>query len=113
MPSILPATVEDMHAALLALMRIREKSRFDARREYSACELWHTDNPPDTFEYSGMADRLDRLVGFHLTDIQIMEFYDFSLAAAAVYLFNIRVQDQSAKPKRAVRKSASRRSKPR
>ena len=113
MPSILPATVEDMHAALLVLMRSREKSRFDARRTYSVCELWRTDNPPDTFEYSGMADRLDRLVGFHLTDVQIMEFYDCSLAAAAVYLFNIREQDQSAKPTKAVRKSANRLSTPR
>jgi hypothetical protein len=112
MPQPIPASVDDMHAALMRLMRQREKSRFSARRDYSVCELWRMDNPPDTFEYSAMADRLDVLVGFHLTDMQIMEFYDFSLAAAAVYLFNMRMQGPATLPP-PVRTSSHRRSKPR
>lgn len=90
MPKELPATVDEMRLALLDLMRKREKRRFDASQDYRVCEFWNMDNPPDTFEYSRMADRLDELVGLHLTDAKIMDVYDLSLAPAAVYLFDLK-----------------------
>ncbi len=90
MPKELPATVDEMRLALLGLMQQREQLRFDASREYRVCEFWNMDNPPDTFEYSRMADRLDELVGLHLTDAKIMDVYDLSLAPAAVYLFDLK-----------------------
>ena len=90
MPKELPATVDEMRLALLDLMRQREKRSFDASRDYRVCEFWNMDNPPDTFEYSRMADRLDELVGIHLTDVEIMDVYDLSLAPAAVYLFDLK-----------------------
>ena len=90
MPKKPPATVSEMRLALLALIQQREKHRFDASQDYRVCELWNMDNPPDTFEYSRMADRLDDLVGFHITDAEIMDVYDLSLAPAAIYLFDLK-----------------------
>jgi hypothetical protein len=54
------------------------------------CELWRTDQPPDLLEYTTMGNLLDDVVGFHLSEEELMEAYDMeSMDESALYLFNL------------------------
>jgi hypothetical protein len=82
--------VTDLRTALMELFRKRLKSRFSARAAYRLCELWSMDRPPDTLEETGMANRLDDLVGFHLSEEELIIAYDLDdLQASAIYLYNL------------------------
>lgn len=82
--------VTDLRTALLQLFRKRLKDRFSTRASYRLCELWSMDRPPDTLEETGMANRLDALVGFHLSEEELMIAYDLDdLQASAIYLYNL------------------------
>ena len=53
------------------------------------------DNPPDELEYTAMASRLDRLVGFALTEAELWKAYDMGhLCDSALYLFNVMRAEQ-------------------
>jgi hypothetical protein len=83
-------TPSNVHAALLELFRKRLKHRFKRHGKYRLCELWSTDNPPDILSETSMAGRLDAIVGFTLSDEELMIAYDLEdLHAAAIYLFNL------------------------
>lgn len=48
------------------------------------------DQPPDTLGETGMANRLDDLVGFHLSEEELIIAYDLDdLQASAIYLYNL------------------------
>lgn len=83
-------TVNDMRAALIELFRKRYKDRFNPRSDYRLCELWSMDSPPDTLEETGMANRLDDIIGFHLSEEELLIAYDLiDLQTSAIYLFNL------------------------
>lgn len=80
----------DLHTALQELFRKRLKTRFNTRASYRLCELWSMDRPPDTLEETSMANRLDAIVGFHLSEKELMIAYDLDdLQASAIYLYNL------------------------
>lgn len=83
-------SVADLRTALQEIFRKRLKERFSTRANYRLCELWSMDRPPDTLEETGMANRLDAIVGFHLSEEELMIAYDSEdLQASAIYLYNI------------------------
>lgn len=83
-------SVTDLRTALMELFRKRLKHRYSTRATYRLCELWSMDHPPDTLEETGMANRLDAIVGFHLTEEELMIAYDLDdLQASALYLYNL------------------------
>ena len=60
------------------------------------CELWSMDNPPDVLEDTAMASRLDRLMGFALTEAELGKAYDMDLLCdSALYLFNVMRAEQN------------------
>ncbi len=82
--------VTELHTALRELFRKRLKTRFNTRASYRLCELWSMDRPPDTLEETSMANRLDAIVGFHLSEEELMIAYDLDdLQASALYLYNL------------------------
>lgn len=83
------ANVTHLRSMLHELFRKRLGYRYKAGTDYSLYELWSMDNPPDTLKYTGMADRLDRIMGFHLDEKELMTAYDEPLSVASVYLFNL------------------------
>ena len=90
-------TLQEMETALHQLLRKRMGRRYEARRSrnYRMCELWSMDSPPNELEYTPMANRLDRLVGFALTEVELWKAYDMDLICdSALYLFNVMRAEQ-------------------
>lgn len=69
--------------------------RFKEDADYYLYELWSMDDPPDLLEYTDMADRLDQIMGFHLSEEELWEAYDAPLSISSVYLFNLYQQVMS------------------
>ena len=82
-------TITHMRDTLRELLRKRLGYHFKPGRDYFLCQLWSMDNPPDILEYTGMADRLDQIMGFHLSEEELMTAYDGPLSVSSLYLFNL------------------------
>lgn len=92
------STLQEMQSRLHYLMRKRMGRRYNPRMSYRMCDLWNTDNPPDTLECTSMANRLDALVGFALSEEELMYAYDLEeLSDSALYLYNVMQQELTAK----------------
>jgi hypothetical protein len=83
------ASITQVRKILVRLFRKRLGRRFKAGEDYFLYELWSMDHPPDVLENTGMADRLDRILGFHLTEEELMTAYDAPFSVSSVYLFNL------------------------
>ena len=99
---------------LIQLFRKRLGHRFKAGDDYYLYELWSMDSPPDVLENTGMADRLDRILGFHLSEEELMTAYDAPISVSSLYLFNLyqetmgKAAEESLPPKKAKKPSKRR-----
>jgi len=88
-------SVSQMRALLVPLFRKHLGSRWRSDQDYYLYELWSMNQPPDVLENTDMADRLDRIMGFHLSEEELMIAYDEPLSVSSVYLFNLYLKTMS------------------
>jgi hypothetical protein len=87
-------SLEEMNDALVDLIH-RGMWRWDDRTSYRLCDLWSMQEPPERLEKTAMADELDHIVGFHLSEEELRKAYKHKdTTVSAFYLFNLMLHEQ-------------------
>lgn len=87
-------SLAEMNDALVDLIR-HTMWRWDDRTSYRLCELWSTQGPPERLENTAMADELDHIVGFHLSEEELRKAYKLKdTTVSSFYLFNLMLHEQ-------------------
>jgi hypothetical protein len=82
-------SLAEMNDALVDLIH-RSMWRWDDRTSYKLCELWRSQPPPERLEKTDMANELDHIVGFHLSEEELRKANGFrDTTLSAFYLFNL------------------------
>ena len=82
-------SLAEMNEALVDLVHSM-MWRWDNRTSYTMSELWGPQGPPERLEKTAMANQLDIVVGFHLSEEDLRKAVGLTdTTLAALYLYNL------------------------
>jgi hypothetical protein len=87
-------SLEEMNDALVDLIH-RTLWRWDDRTSYRLSELWRAQPALERLEKTDMANELDHIVGFHLSEEELRKANGLrDTTVSAFYLFNLMLHKQ-------------------